>query len=80
MKSGEKNNIVQSFLQNQLKGVKSMKAGSIATGVSVGLTAGAVAYAISSASSKDKKRLKSRTGKAIRAIGDVMDGISMMMG
>ena len=27
----------------------------------------------------EKKMLKSRTGRAIRAIGDVMDGISMMM-
>ncbi len=56
-----------------------MNKGSIMKGVSVGLTAGAVVYAISSASRSDKRRLKSRTGKAIRAIGDVMDGISMMM-
>lgn len=56
-----------------------MNTSSMVKGVSVGLAAGAVAYAISSASKKDRRRLKSRTGKAIRAIGDVMDGISMMM-
>lgn len=56
-----------------------MNKGSIVKGVSMGLAVGAVTYAISSASRGDKRRLKSRTGKAIRAIGDVMDGISMMM-
>lgn len=56
-----------------------MSASSIVKGISIGITAGAIAYAVSNASNKDKKRLKSRTGKAIRAIGDVMDGLSMMM-
>lgn len=56
-----------------------MSASSIVKGISAGLTAGAVVFAISQASSRDKKVLKSRTGKAIRAISDVMDGISSMM-
>ncbi|MBQ9376154.1 MAG: hypothetical protein IJU04_07475 [Ruminococcus sp.] len=56
-----------------------MSTSSIIKGVSIGLTAGAIVYAISNSSQRDKNRLKSRTGKAIRAIGDVMDGLSMMM-
>lgn len=56
-----------------------MSASSIVKGISAGITAGAVVFAISQASSRDKKALKSRTGKAIRAISDVMDGISSIM-
>ena len=55
-----------------------MKMKSMITGVSMAIAAGTVAYAVTEASS-EKKMLKSRTGRAIRAIGDVMDGISMMM-
>lgn len=56
-----------------------MNTGSLVKGISVGLTVGAVTYAIASASNGEKRKLKSRTGKAIRAIGDVMEGISSMM-
>ncbi len=56
-----------------------MKTSSIVKGVSAGLTAGAIVYAIASASKSDKKMLKSKTGKAISAIGEVMDGLSSMM-
>ncbi len=56
-----------------------MSTSSLAKGISVGLTVGAVTYAIANASSGEKRKLKSRTGKAIRAIGDVMEGISAMM-
>lgn len=56
-----------------------MNTSSLVKGVSVGLTTGAIVYAISSASKRDKKMLKSRTGKAIHAISGVMDGISSMM-
>ena len=58
-----------------------MKMKSMITGVSMAIAAGTsfVAYAVTEATSSEKKMLKSRTGRAIRAIGDVMDGISMMM-
>ena len=48
-----------------------MKMKSMITGVSMAI--------VTEATSSEKKMLKSRTGRAIRAIGDVMDGISMMM-
>lgn len=56
-----------------------MKMKSIISGVSMGIAAGTVIYAVTEATSREKKMLKSRTGKALRAMGDVMDGISMMM-
>ena len=56
-----------------------MKMKSMKTGVSMAIAAVTVAYAVTEATSSEKKMLKSRTGRAIRAIGDVMDGISMMM-
>lgn len=56
-----------------------MQMKSMITGVSMAIAAGTVAYAVTEATSSEKKMLKSRTGRAIRAIGDVMDGISMMM-
>lgn len=56
-----------------------MKMKSMITGVSMAIAGGTVAYAVTEATSSEKKMLKSRTGRAIRAIGDVMDGISMMM-
>ena len=56
-----------------------MKMKSMITGVSMAIAAGTVAYAVTEATSSEKKMLTSRTGRAIRAIGDVMDGISMMM-
>lgn len=62
-----------------VKGSEIMKAKPIITGISMGIAAGTVAYAVSSASSREKKMLRSRTGRAFHAMGDVMDGISMMM-
>lgn len=56
-----------------------MKISSIAKGVAVGMTAGAVAYTVANASSREKKKLKGNTARAIKAIGDVMDDISSMM-
>ena len=56
-----------------------MKMKSMITGGQMAIAAGTVAYAVTEATSSEKKMLKSRTGRAIRAIGDVMDGISMMM-
>ncbi|MDO4944345.1 MAG: hypothetical protein Q4E74_03985 [Ruminococcus sp.] len=51
----------------------------IITGISTGITAGAIAYAVSTATNKEKRMLKCRAGKALHAMGDVMDGISMIM-
>lgn len=56
-----------------------MKVNSIVKGISIGLTAGTVAYAVANATSKDKRRLKSNAGKAIHAIGDVVEGINLMI-
>lgn len=63
-----------------------MKMKSMITGVSMAIAAGTVAYAVTEATSSEKKMLKSRTGRAIRAIGDVMgrhfndDEIALMAG
>ncbi len=56
-----------------------MKVGSIAKGVSVGLAAGAITYAVANATSKEKRRFKSNAGRALHAIGDMVEGINMMM-
>lgn len=56
-----------------------MKAKSVITGISMGIAAGTVAYAMTASSEREKKMLRSRAGKAFHAIGDVMDGISMLM-
>ncbi|MGN0601594.1 MAG: hypothetical protein ACI4I7_02665 [Oscillospiraceae bacterium] len=56
-----------------------MNTSSLVKGISAGLTAGTIVYAISRAGKREKKMLKTRTGKAIQAIGDVMDGISSIM-
>ena len=56
-----------------------MNTASLVKGISAGLTAGAVVYAVSCATKREKKMLKSRTGKAVKALGDVMDGISSIM-
>lgn len=56
-----------------------MSASSIVKGVVAGAAAGAVVYAVSNSSARQRKKVKSSTGKAIRAIGNVVDGISFMM-
>ena len=56
-----------------------MKISSIAKGVSVGLTAGAITYAVANATSREKRRLKSNAGRALHAIGDMVEGINMLM-
>jgi len=42
----------------------------------MGIMAGAVTYTISSASSRQKNKIKSSTGRAIKAMGDVIDGVT----
>jgi hypothetical protein len=56
-----------------------MKIKPIVTGISMGVTAGAIAYAMTASSERDKKMLRSRAGKAFHAMGDVMDGIAVLM-
>lgn len=51
----------------------------IITGVSLGIAAGTVAYAVSMSSARERRMLKSRAGRALHAMGDVIDGISLMM-
>lgn len=48
-------------------------------GIAIGVTVGAMTYAISNSSTKSRKRMKRNSGKAVRAMGDVIDGISMML-
>ena len=56
-----------------------MSKSSIIKGISAGFTTGAIVYAISRATKHEKKVLKSRTGKAMRAISGVMDELSSMI-
>ena len=62
-----------------MKGVFFMSVSSVAKGVTIGITAGAVAYAFANASSKEKRRMKSNAGRAIHAIGNLVEGFNMMM-
>jgi hypothetical protein len=71
--------LLRKIILQRKKEETAMKMKSMITGVSMAIAAGTVAYAVTEATSSEKKMLKSRTGRAIRAIGDVMDGISMMM-
>lgn len=51
----------------------------VAKGVSMGVAAGVMTYALSNASMHQKKKIKRSTEKAIKAVGDVINGISYMM-
>ncbi|MFA5657949.1 MAG: hypothetical protein WC900_01540 [Oscillospiraceae bacterium] len=51
----------------------------IIKGVTLGVTVGAIAYAMSNTSSKSRRRMKRTAGKAMKAVGSVVDGISFMM-
>lgn len=56
-----------------------MSISSLAKGAAVGMAAGAIAYTFVNSSAKQKRKLKSNTGRAMKAIGDVIDGIGYMM-
>ena len=56
-----------------------MSISSIAKGISVGLTAGAIAFAVANATSKEKRDLKKNAGRALRAIGDIVEGVGDIM-
>ncbi len=52
---------------------------SLAKGIALGIAAGTVGYLVSNANRAEKARLKSRTVKAVRAVGAVMDSIGDFM-
>jgi len=52
---------------------------SIVKSMALGLTVGAVTYAVTSTSGRQKRKMKSTAGKAIKAIGSAIDGISYMV-
>ena len=56
-----------------------MSISSLAKGISVGLTAGAIAFAVANATSKEKRNLKKNAGRALRAIGDIVEGVGDIM-
>lgn len=56
-----------------------MNAMSVAKAVGAGMTVGAAVYAYSNAKSTKKRRLKSRTARAIHAVGDIAEGIADFM-
>lgn len=53
-----------------------MNAMAMAKGVSAGMVAGAAVYAFSNAKSSKKRKLKSRTARAIHAVGDIAEGLA----
>lgn len=52
---------------------------SIVKSMAFGVTVGAITYAVSSTSGKQKRKMKSTTGKAIKAVGSAIDGLSYLM-
>lgn len=53
-----------------------MNLSAVMKGVSMGVAAGVMTYTISSASGRQKRKIKHSTGKAIKAMGEVIDGVS----
>lgn len=56
-----------------------MRVMSIVKGVVAGATVGTVCYAVSNSSRRKRNVLKKNTGKALRSVVDVLNGISDMM-
>ncbi len=56
-----------------------MSMSSLVKGIAVGAMTGAVVYAVSNSSSRQRHKVKTNAGKAIKAIGNVVEGISYMM-
>lgn len=55
--------------------------GTILTGAAVTMAVGTAAYMMSGKGSKRAtKQLKKKAGKAVQAVGDIVDNISNMMG
>lgn len=51
----------------------------VVKGITIGATVGAITYAMSSTSHSKKRRMKKNAGRAMKAVGSVIDGISFMM-
>ncbi len=51
----------------------------LAKGASAGIVAGAAVYAYTNARSSKKRRLKSKTAKAIHAVGDIAETMAEFM-
>ncbi|MBP1565075.1 MAG: hypothetical protein J6A58_04880 [Oscillospiraceae bacterium] len=56
-----------------------MRVMSIVKGVAAGAAVGTVCYAISNSSKRKRNVLKKNTGKALKSVVDVLNGISDMM-
>ncbi|MCD8095352.1 MAG: hypothetical protein LUE12_04410 [Ruminococcus sp.] len=48
-------------------------------GMGAGIATGAAVYAFSNSTSSKKRKLKSRTARAIHAIGDIAEGVADFM-
>ena len=51
----------------------------VVKGITIGATVGAITYAMSNTSHSKKRRMKKNAGRAMKAVGSVIDGISFMM-
>lgn len=58
------------------KGGIILKLSSVMKGVSMGITAGIMTYTIANATSRQKNKIKRSTGKAIKAMGEMIDGVT----
>ena len=56
-----------------------MSISSVAKGISVGLTAGAIAFAVANATAREKRDLKKSAGRALCAIGDIVEEVGEIL-
>ncbi len=56
-----------------------MSFSALTKGITVGIAAGAATYALVNAGSKSRKKVKNSAGKAMKAVGDVIEGLGFMM-
>lgn len=61
-----------------MKGAKLMSIRSLITSISVACAAGWTAFSVSRKAEKQKKKLKTKAAKALRAIGEVIDDLKRM--
>lgn len=53
-----------------------MKLSSVMKGVSMGVAAGVMTYTLANATSRQKSKVKRSTGKAFKAMGEMIDGVT----
>ena len=58
---------------------KNKTASSIAKGMAAGVAVGAVTYMMTNSNRKRSKAIKKGTGKAIKAVGTIVDNVTTMM-